>query len=443
MLESEACAPHRVGRTQSVIDGRGVERTAGRKLLIRERDAESTRVVLAHLLVRVAEVGPVAVAGDVHAPDVEAGVAVGHPVGQRQADTPALRQPGHDATRHPVVAQAANGAHERVAVGRERERPVDDVLDAGRGQRRVVLERDLELRSDAVEVGFKQLGPEVPRRLLRRPRLACLFVCAHKDATVLLADVDLAGEVHADRHLLARRSFVIRNLLHVLGDEVHVLHRQHRQLEADHAAHLASPQPARVHDVLGVDVALIGDHVPGAVDVLREVVHPRVAVDLRTGHAGALGVRVGDARRVDVALDRVVEDADEVLRVEDREHLLRLFERDHLQVHAEVATPGLRHLQPVEAGLVVGQHEAAGEVDAAILPGLRLDLLVEVDRVLLELRHVRVTVERVHPPGRMPGRTRRELTPLDEHHIRPTGLREVVEHAGADHSPTDHNYARR
>ena len=222
-----------------------------------------------------------------------------------------------------------------------------------------------------------------------------------------------------------------------------MLHRQHRQLETDHAAHLASPQPASVHDVLSVDVALIRDHVPGAIDILREVVHPRVAIDLGAGHAGALGVRVGDAGRIDVALDRVVEHADEVLRVEHGEHLLRLFERDHLEFHAEVATPGLRHLQPVEPGLVVGQHEAAGEVDAAVLPRLRLDLLVQVDRVLLELRHVRITVQRVHPTGRMPGRTRRELTPFDQHHVGPAGLREVVEHAGAHHAPTDNNYARR
>ena len=44
-----------------------------------------------------------------------------------------------------------------------------------------------------------------------------------------------------------------------------VLHREHRQLEPDHPADLAGPQPAGVDDVLGVDGSVLGDDVPGAV----------------------------------------------------------------------------------------------------------------------------------------------------------------------------------
>ena len=47
-----------------------------------------------------------------------------------------------------------------------------------------------------------------------------------------------------------------------------MLHRENGQLEPDHAADLAGPEPAGIHHMLGVDIALLGDHVPGAVGPL-------------------------------------------------------------------------------------------------------------------------------------------------------------------------------
>ena len=75
-------AEHGVARGEPVIDRRGAEAAGRRQLLVGEADAEAPGVVLAHLGVGVGQGGPVAVAGDVHAPDVEAGVAVDHPVGR-------------------------------------------------------------------------------------------------------------------------------------------------------------------------------------------------------------------------------------------------------------------------------------------------------------------------------------------------------------------------
>ena len=60
-------------------------------------------------------------------------------------------------------------------------------------------------------------------------------------------------------------------------------------------------------------------------------------VDLGARQLGALHVGARDAGRVDVALDRVVQRPDEVLRVEQREEVGRLLRRDELEVHPEVA----------------------------------------------------------------------------------------------------------
>ncbi len=110
MLEPEAGAPDGVVLGEPVIDGSGVKRPGGGELLVRERDPEPPAVVLAHLGVGVGEVRPVAEAGDVHRPDVHAGVTLGHPGGERQAHATALRQPGHHGARHPAVADARGSA---------------------------------------------------------------------------------------------------------------------------------------------------------------------------------------------------------------------------------------------------------------------------------------------------------------------------------------------
>ena len=63
----------------------------------------------------------------------------------------------------------------------------------------------------------------------------------------LLAHVDLALEVDDMQHLPGGGD----DLGNLLGDEVLMLHREHRQFEADHAADLARPQAAGIDDVLG------------------------------------------------------------------------------------------------------------------------------------------------------------------------------------------------
>ena len=223
-----------------------------------------------------------------------------------------------------------------------------------------MLEGDLQRRGDAVEVRREQLHLEVPRRVVRRPRHAGLLVGAEQHAALLLADVDLAGEVEGHRHLPAGALVVLLHLGHRLGDHVHVLHGQHGQLDADHAADLARPQPAGVDDVLGVDLALVGDDVPRPVGTLAEVGDHGVPVDLGPGVAGADGVGVGDAGRVDVALDRVEQRAHEVLVLHEREDGLGLGGGDDLQVHAQVPAPGLGHAQPVQPLAGVGQHRPPG-----------------------------------------------------------------------------------
>ena len=217
-----------------------------------------------------------------------------------------------------------------------------------------------------------------------------------------------------------------------------MLHGEDRELETDHPADLARPQSPGVDDVLGVDrVAILDLDVPGLVRTLRQPGDQRVQADLRAGHLGALHVGTGDAGRIDVALDPVVQRTDEVLRVHHGEEVPRLVGRDHLEVHPEVAAAGDGHPEEVHPVLGVGQHQPAAQVDRTALAGDLLDLLVEVDRVLLEPRDVRVAVEGVHAAGRVPRGTGGQLAALEQDDILPAGLRQVVQDARADDAAAD------
>src|SRR5215472_14707176 len=79
----------------------------------------------------------------------------------------------------------------------------------------------------------------------------------------------------------------------------------------------------------------------------------------------------------------------------------------------------------------------------ARLAGHALDLPIEVDGVLLQTRDVGLAIEGVHAAGGVPGRPGGELALLDEQHVGPADLGEMVEHACAHHAATDDHGPRR
>ena len=108
--------------------------------------------------------------------------------------------------------------------------------------------------------------------LIGRPDDAVRLVGTDEGAAALLAHVDLAGVVGGVDDL----ALAPGELRNVLGDQVVMLHGQHRQLDAHHVPDLARPQPAAVHHVLGMHGALVGHDIPGAIAALRRATSTRV-----------------------------------------------------------------------------------------------------------------------------------------------------------------------
>ncbi len=305
-----------------------------------------------------------------------------------------------------------------------------------------MLEADLERWRDAVEVGRQQLGAEIPWRDPRLPRHAGLLVGAEHHAAALLPHVDLGLEVDGVRQLVPGLLVEGDDLGHVLGHQVHMLHGQHRQLDADHAADLARPQPAAIDDVLGLDGAGRGDDVPAAVGARRQVGHPGLQMDLGAVDAGRFGVGMGGAGGVEIAVGGVVHGADEIALLEQRKQPLGFRGAHQRRLETEIAGPGMGHLEPLHALLSVGQHQAAGAVQAAGLAGDLLQLVIEPDGVALQLGDVGVAVQRVEAAGGVPGRAGGQLVAFDQHDVAPPRLGQVVEHAAADDPAADHHRLR-
>ena len=244
------------------------------------------------------------------------------------------------------------------------------------------------------------------------------------------------------QHHLAGRLVDLGDLGHVLGDEILVLHGEHGQLQSDETPHLARPEAAGVDHMLGLDVALVGDHVPGAVAAGPRIRDPGLRVDLRAALLGAARKGVRRARRIEMALDGVIERARELALVDQGQPPLGLIQRDQLALHAEIAALGLDVFQPLVALLGGRKHQAFGHVQAARLAGDFLDLLVEVDAVLLQLGDVGIAVDGVHAARCMPGGARGELQALDQHHILPALLGQVIEHARPDDAAADDDCLR-
>ena len=414
--------------------GRGLERAAGGQLFVRIRDDEAPRVELPRGIAQVVLArGERAVARDVHAEDVVAGIALDHPLRQREADGTALREPAHAAAGDPKISFAGHRADERIAVGREGERTVHPALDADFGERGEARVADLELWQDAFDIGRQQIHAVVPGCAFRAPVARVAFIHAEQRALAERLQVGEALEVR-DRHELATERGEHR---HVVGDEVVVRHWHHRQVEARHATHAPRPKTRRVHHVLRDDAPLLGDHVPVAVGPLLQIEHAVAQDEIGAAAPRGDGEGMRRAMCVDIAFVRVVEAALESRRIDERAHLADLFGRDEARRHVHGLVHGALGLEHLPALFGGGEADAARHVHADALAALSLDLIVEPDGVALQRGDVRVVVERVETRGRMPGGARGELGALDERDVGPPGTRQVIEQARADDAAAD------
>ena len=441
-LPAVALAPDRAVGREPLVAGAGLRRARRRALLVRVMDDEDVGVGLLVLDRGVVLVGIGTEAAGVDRQHVDGGLAVCDPARELPAGAARSGDAEAEALGQPEVGEAIGRADEGVAVRRVGDRAVDAVLDPSAAEHRHPVDRGLDMGLQAVHIRRQQLLAKALRHAVHRPGRRILLVGPEDQALALFAHVVGGIALPEHRHLRQALGLALFKLRNGVGHEILVLHRDRRQVEADHRAHLPGPGARRGHHRLAGDVAPCRLHQPlaggGALD-------PRdlgVAVDLRPPIARALRQRLGHIHRRDVAVVGMEEGAHQAVEVAERPERADLVGADQLEGDAD----GVRRaaivavlVHPLPVG---GEAEVAGAVEAHRLPGLRLELLVEVDRVLVQLADAVAHVEERQQAGGVPGGACGELGLLDQHDVGPAELRQMVEHAAADDAAADHHHPR-
>jgi hypothetical protein len=262
------------------------------------------------------------------------------------------------------------------------------------------------------------------------PGVGVPLVAADHEPADLLADVD---EVVG----IAQRREVRPHPLDRPSDQILVLHRDDGDLDARQPSELVRPDPAGVHDDLGIDRAVVGHHARHAAVAHHDLLHAHAR-----SHARARGLRAGRERqrepgRVDVPVGRDELGAEHARCVDQREALECLLGRDDLDGEPErLGPPRLagERLHPVRRGREVERaHLMPARIHARFLRERRIQLRA----VHHHPRVAHGVPELGDEAGRVERRTARELTPVHEEHVGPAQAGQVIGDAGPGHSAAD------
>ena len=390
-------------------------------------------------------VGPRAEAARVAGPHVPLGAAVDHPLGQHLAGAACLGDAeGEDAALEGVF-DARHRADQRVAVRGVRDRAVDDAAEARLGEHGDAGDGVLEIPFQPLEVVGEELEGEVVRdRVVRRgpAGAAVALVRAEVEAVLLLAEVVGGVDVAQERQLAALGLRPLLHGRHGVEHDVLVLHRHRGHLAAEEPADLAGAVAGGVDDVLTADRALAGlDHPFAAL-----AAHPGDRAEADDGLAevaGALGQRLGELGRVDVAVMGVVEAAGEVVGLEEGITRLQIVRRADLDLHALVAAHALDALELLHARAGMGEADRAGDMVVDRVVHRLRQPAVELGGVALHVHDRPGGGEGRHVARRVPGGAGGELVALEEHAVGPASEREMVECRAAHGAAADDHHAGR
>jgi hypothetical protein len=369
-------------------------------------------------------------AAHVERPQIHAWIAIDDPVGHHPARAAGGRDAGGKPAAQVEIVELGGEPDDRLAVGGDRDRAVDQLADPDLVQHRNAHRRGLRERLETVEVRLQEFRTEVGTNAVVPPRRRVRFPSADRERARLRLDVEIVIGI-------AQRRQSGRNLRRLLGDVVLVLDGAGSDPRADHGRDVAAPHAGRIDDAFGFDVALVGDHARDSPSVLFQCGDVHVLHDTHTAGARARGVSGGEARRIDVTVAGDPRRADDTGRVEQRKALARLVGRDEVDVEAEAFRHRCRALQFAHARGRGGEADAAHTMPAGRLSRLRFEPRVELRRIAHEACEVAAAAQLADQARGVPGRAVGERKALEEDDVALAALGEVIGDAAADGAAAD------
>ena len=394
------------------------------------------RVLIAHpRLDEIAIIGPGPEPRDVPGEHVMRHLATHQPFGHHQTDPRRLAEAGDDAATGEIAAQFGHRTKHHVGIGRPDHRAVDHPLDPGLGHGGHPVDGAHHVVLDPVEIVGKEIMREIERRAVLGPEPHVALIGPDQQALALLSQVIFAVPVR-DRWQAPVHPGDRGN---GLGHEILVLGRLQGQLDAGQPRHLARPQPGGVDHPRRADLALRCLDDPCAVRLGPRGRHRRETMDLCAPLPRPDGIGIGHTRRIDIAAIGLEHDGPDAVEIDQRVQPLGLVPRNLVEIHP--VKPGLGGLkaQLMRAVLGLRKVQAAGLKHAAALPRLGLQIVVKRHRVMLQTADVGAVMQPVGVGRRMPGRSARQLVALQQHHVAPAKLCQMIQDRAPDHAAADHD----
>ena len=222
-----------------------------------------------------------------------------------------------------------------------------------------------------------------------------------------------------------------------LGDEILVGERHDRDSRARQTPDLRREHPAGVDDDFGLDVTPFGADAADAAIPDLDSGDAGVGEDLRPTLAGAVGERVGELRRVEVAVGRQVRGGADAVDLHQRKQLLSLLRREPLQRQPERPRPCHLAVEFLLALVRTRKADPAAFDPSGIGIGLCGEPPVQLNAVHHHPRQRDRPAELADETGGVERRAARELVAIDEHDVALAELGEVIRDRGPADAATD------
>ena len=303
---------------------------------------------------------------------------------------------------------------------------------------------------DPLKIELKQIGPETVWHPIFKPRRRALLINPKDPATTLFAHIALRIGI-ADHRMfpMPRRPVIDQGRIAVHDDEL-MFHGNRWHLDAQHPRRALRMVAARGHHMFRRDddllvrrhkVAALLDHLGAGHFPMRSIpmepIRLPLALDRHTTLPRALGHRHGHIGGVNIAISLMIKRPLQIRCLDQRPLRLDLIGGKPLIGHTTGLGGGsIEHIL-IHPRIRLGHAQIAHHGKARVQPRLRLQRLIKLDRILMNMGGRVRHVEQGQKPRRMPSRARGQLVPLQEHHIIPTGLRQMIGDRRANRAAPD------
>jgi hypothetical protein len=193
-----------------------------------------------------------------------------------------------------------------------------------------------------------------------------------------------------------------------------------------------------VDQVLAGDLAPVGPDPPFAAGAARDAGDLGVAVDLRAAVARALGHGVGRLAGIDEAVVGLVNRADQAVELDQGVDLLELGGAEDIEAEAGVFAEAAHVAELVHPVLAACDAQGTAAMEADRAAGLLLERArIELHAVRAQRLDGEVVGEVGAEASGVPGRAGGQFVLLDQHHVAPAELDQVVEQRHAHGATAD------